>query len=695
MSQLRPYQTTLIKSVCTEWDTHTNVCMQSATGSGKTEVAMTLIESSETQVWFVVHRKELVKQVSDVLTARGIEHGYIASGRKYKPWHKVYVCMVQTLATLKYWPETSPELIIIDEAHHASSKSYDPIFKILSGKKFLGLTATPKRLDGKPLNNRFTALVKGPTILELIEADYLAVPEVFVPARTAQLVHDHRGEWSTVGGDYNKKDIANFFNNHEKVIYGDVIEQWRKLADGKLTLFFCSSVAQAYELAELFTQNGIPSAAIDGNLTDAERDVIINKFKCREILGLMSVDLIGEGFDVPDCEAVGLLRITKSLTVYLQQIGRGLRITDTKHSCIIIDYIDNMGHFGPPWIQRHWSLEGYGTRKIRDTLTGANLKLCLKCGNYVDSSSLICKHCGNIFKSKQKAFKVIYEDLQKVTIESAQKLIEEQCQKILDRERRRMEVRDEAYYLEKFREWKVTGESAEAFVHRKIAEDAANKEIWKNGTRDQLIDMYSKNKKIPSPVAKADEVLAKREEYKKKNSNPLFDSGTEAEILKFIENDPKYAHIEHKAGYARKIFAGRLAPVFAQGSETQKQEAQALVNGTPLKEIVSGVDGNASSTAPVASVPPAAKKDRFDSMLEFATGGKMKDDDGNPGKVLSAEEAEKFARNVVLKDHKAELASTDPEVLLKVAKAARIVSVDQWVAAKVAENTKPVVANAS
>lgn len=676
---LRPYQTDLIKNVCTEWGTHTNVALQSATGSGKTEIAMTLIESSGAQVWFVVHRKELVKQVSKVLTARGIEHGHIAAGYKYQPWHRVYVCMIQTLAAKTTWPDKLPELVICDEAHHCSSKSYDRLFDTLVGKKVLGLTATPKRLDGKPLKNRFTALVEGPTIIELIEQGYLAIPEVYVPPKTAQLVQEHRGQWATVAGDYNKRDISNFFSNHEKVIFGDVIGQWRLIANGLLTLFFCSSVAQAYELAELFTQNGIPSAAIEGNLTDTQRDIKINKFKNREILCLMSCDLIGEGFDVPDCEAVGLLRITKSVAIYLQQIGRVLRITDTKHTCKIIDYVDNMAHFGPPWIKRHWSLEGYGTRKIHDTLTGANLKLCLKCGNYVDSSSLICKHCGNPFKSNIKAFKVIYEDLQKVTIESAQKLIEQQCQKILDRERRKMEVRDKAYYLQKFIEWKVEGETPDAFAERKLKDDAANKEIWKNGTRDQLIDMYSKNKKIDSPTAKADEVLAKREEFKKNQSNPVFDSGTEAEILAFIEADPKYAHIEHKAGYARKIFSGRLSAVFAQG--TPEQVAQA-------KEHVSGATLNVASTAPAAvSAQDAPKKDRFDSMFEFAKSGKMKAEDGTP-KVLSDEEAEKFARNVVLKDLKVDALSTDAEVLRKVANSARVKNVDAWVEAKLQENIK-------
>lgn len=687
MKESRAYQIEAIRQICAEWETHTNVCFQLPTGGGKTEVALDIIKSAQVQTWFIVHRKELTDQVSDILKENGIEHGIIAAGHKYQPWYKVYVCMKDTLNHLKTWPERLPELAIMDEAHHCAAKSYDIIFDTLNKCKILGLTATPRRLDNKGLNNRFTAMVSGPSILELIEAGFLAVPEISVPQKTAELFDRHRKKFGTVGGDYNKKDVLNFFDNNEKVIYGDVLDQWNKIAPGMQTLFFCPSVAKAYELADLFSQNGIPSLAIDGDLNNAERKIRIAMFKNRDITCLMSCDLIGEGFNVPDCEAIGLLRPTKSLTVYLQQVGRGLRITEKKRTVQIIDYVDNFNHFGPPWIKRHWSLDGYGTRKIRDTLTGANLKLCLKCGNYIDSSSLICKHCGNVFKSKVKAFKVIYEDLQKVTIESAQKLIERAVQKIINKERYKMlKTLDDFIAHAKFHNYSDGDpERQKEWAQKAFLEKQENDKIWKTGDRDALIRMYSKRKDIEDPIAAADDTLKKRKEWQAKNQNPVFANGTYEEILKAVQTDPKYAHIEKKEAFAKKIFNNRLAPVFAQGTEAQKAEAKELVSGAGT--ISPSQPALAPAQAAAAVSVPEAEKDQYTKMFEFAKSGKM-----NQG-VLSDADAEQFARNKVLKDNKSVVdSSTDDATLRAVAIAAHVKSIDAWVAGKIEENKKKVTA---
>lgn len=412
---LRPYQLQAINDICSAWQTNNRIIYQGATGSGKTEIAIAIIQAAKVRTAFVVHRKELVKQVSDVLQLHGISHGFIASGYRYDPGWDVYVCMVQTLARR---PEQHFDLTIIDEAHHATSKSYERLTdmhetSMRNHAKILGLTATPRRLDGQPLNDRFDVLVQGPSIQSLIEQGYLSVPEVYVPPKTAQLVDKHRGEWKITAGDYTPKAINQFFDDNSKVIYGDVIEHYRTLAVDKPTIVFCPSVKSVYETVQLFRDNGIFAAGIDGSMAIEDRDDILVAFRFGKIKCLMSCDLISEGFDMPDAYAAIMLRPTKSLTVYLQSAGRVLRARDGKHKCVIIDHVNNTSYFGPPWIQRYWSLDGYTKRTKTDSLTGLNLKLCLKCGNYVANSCIVCPICGNPFKQKSKIFKTIYEDLPK------------------------------------------------------------------------------------------------------------------------------------------------------------------------------------------------------------------------------------------------------------------------------------------
>lgn len=612
---LRPYQLTAIQDICQHWRTVNRVLYQAPTGSGKTAVAQVIAEQGM-KTLFVVHRKELLEQNEQIFNSN----------------INVTVAMVQTLArrntSLDY------DLIIIDEAHHATSKTYEKLFQ--TNAKILGLTATPKRLDGKPLGDKFEVLIKGPTIQELIADGYLARPEIYVPQKTAQLVAEHEGDWKVTAGDYNHKSVQQFFADNQKYIFGDVIEHYRQLNPNNLpTIVFCSSVKSAHEMAQLFWDNQITAIPIDGSMNPDIRANQITRFRNREVSCLTSCDLVSEGFDMPDAYAAIMLRPTKSLTVYLQQAGRVLRMKEDKHKCIIIDHVNNTGHFGPPWIQRYWSLEGYGQRTKRDTLTGVNLKLCLKCGNYIASSALICKYCGNPQKSKSKLFKTIYEELQCITIESAQALIEQQCQKILNKEQWKMlKTKEDFVNFATEKGWA----NPEAWADKKLAEKKANDDIFFNGTRDQLIVMFSKRKDITDPAKKADETLAKRAELQSKRGDSklvqVFENGTLEEIIEYVKREKP--SVTNPEAYAQGVMRKRLAPVFAEGSEEQKQAATTLTGNGP--------DPN---------------DDKFTQMIKFAKSGKMQNDDGTP-KVLSDEEAEKFARNVVRKQVKADLESGDP-----------------------------------
>jgi DNA repair protein RadD len=672
---LREYQASLLDQVLTSWKTCNNVLLQAPTGSGKSEIACELIQSlpKDKIVRVIVHRKELVEQFSEFLYFHNIQHSFIASGYKQEE-SNVYVTMAQTLVRR---PTMHVDLDIIDECHHASSKTYEHIFS--NNHKILGLTATPRRLDGKPLK-MFDSLILGPTIQDLIQSGYLAIPEVYVPPESAAIVNEIRDQVPTLMGDYQKNILESKLLSNDR-IYGDVLDHYYKLNPNK-SLIFCTSVRHVYETEQLFNDNNIPAKGIDGTLSREERKQILQEFKDGSIKVLISCDLIGEGLNVPDADCAILLRPTKSLTLYLQQIGRAMRVTDTKRTCKIVDHVNNVAYFGPPWIKRYWTLDGYNKKTRTDSISGVNLKLCLKCGNYINSNVLVCPHCGNIFKSKSKIWKTIETELQKITIESAQKLIEQTVQKIINRERYKMEVRDEAYYAQKFVEWKVTGESVADFTTRKLKEDAEKKEIWKNGTRDQLIDMYAKNKKIASPSAKADEVLAKRAEFlSRRTENPVYANGTLEDIIADLKkNKPQ---INNPEAYAQGILRKRLAPAFAQGTENQKKEATVLVNG-----VDTGVKAPATVTLPNSNT-----QDQYDELFAYAKSGKAKKSKNVNGKwvkdsepsVFTDEEAHSYAQAIVKYKNKAVLESGSKEEIAVVARLMRVRSVDAWVDAVLAK----------
>jgi hypothetical protein len=171
----------------------------------------------------------------------------------------------------------------------------------------------------------------------------------------------------------------------------------------------------------------------------------------------------------------------------------------------------------------------------------------------------------------------------------------------------------------------------EAWADKKLAEKKANDDIYFNGSREDLIVMFSKRKDVPNPIKKADETLAKREELKKNGKsgavNAVYESGTIEEVIAYVvANKPEITSPE---AYAAGVIRKRVAAVLENGTDEQKAAAQAMV------------------------------PDKFESMVSFAKSGRMQNDDGTP-KVLSDEEAEKFARNVVRKSVKAELESGDP-----------------------------------
>lgn len=385
----RPYQEIFISNTRNELIQNRSVLGVLPTGGGKT-VCFTYITQcamvKNSTVWIVAHRKELINQASKTLNSFGVKHGIISP--KFTPnYHEnVQVASVQTLANRMH-KYTSPDIIIIDEAHHSTAGQWRKIIDKYPNAKIIGVTATPERSDGIGLGDIYDSIVIGPQIYELIELGYLVQPIVYRPPMVADLndVKRHKS-------DYVRDDLARAMN--KPTITGDAIEHYKKHAYGLPTIIFTANVQHAKDVAKQFRDYGFAFYAIDGSMDDKERDRLINGLGGPDVMGLVSCDLISEGTDIPAVGCLILLRPTQSLGLFLQQIGRGLRTIEGKSNCIILDHVGNTLRHGMPTQHRDWSLEG---RKKRGSKlpqeTDINITTCTEC-YYTATKFSICPSCG-------------------------------------------------------------------------------------------------------------------------------------------------------------------------------------------------------------------------------------------------------------------------------------------------------------
>jgi superfamily II DNA or RNA helicase len=352
------------------------------TGGGKTVIftwmGKAIIERQKS-VWFLAHRQELCEQISGKLLEFGVPHGLIMAGMPMTR-ASAQVGMIGTVKNrLGHLPP--PDLLVVDECHHTPAASYAGILAAMPPTtKIVGFTATPERLDGTGLSKFYDDLVCGPSTAELIELGYLAEPIVYAP----KLVDT--SELHSLGGDFKKDEAAELLD--KPAITGDAIEHYKRLAGGTSAVAFCVTVDHAIHVANKFSAAGIPAAHVDGSMGREVRKSILDRFRSGEILVLTSADLISEGFDLPRITTAILLRPTKSLGLYLQQVGRSLRVDAAKSNAIILDHVQNCYMHGLPTADREWSLEGR-TKKRKGASIG--IKTCSVC--FIVYQGKVCPQC--------------------------------------------------------------------------------------------------------------------------------------------------------------------------------------------------------------------------------------------------------------------------------------------------------------
>ena len=366
------------------------------TGGGKTFIfteIISMMAAAGHRCIVMCHRSELVRQISMSLATQELHHDFICSDKTraicgnvqqaefgrtyYRPGAPIVVASVQTInarikenlkatpqrkamreATLRLLDNTT--FAVFDESHHLTRENTfgRPLQYMRDTTKFLLVTATPERADGKGMgavsmqgSGIADVVIKGPEMRWLIDQGNLCDYKIYEPP-TEQA--DFTKVRVTASGDYNQQDQAREMDKAK--ITGDVVRHYQELINGKLTIVFCCDISHAQSVADAYQRAGISAAVLHGGDDESTRFKTLQAFERREILVLVTVDLVSEGFDLPAIEAAQFLRRTMSLSWFMQAFGRVLRPSPGKDYAIILDHVGNWREHGLPDKPRVWSM---------------------------------------------------------------------------------------------------------------------------------------------------------------------------------------------------------------------------------------------------------------------------------------------------------------------------------------------------
>lgn len=412
---LWPFQVDVIASIkAAMLNTAARVLLVIPTGGGKTVTAAQIIANMVSlglRVLILVHRRELLMQMSRKLHALGVDHGLIAAGYPTRPESLVQIAMITTLHARAIRTATieipSADLVVVDEAHHAPAGTWSRILGAYPEAHVIGLTATPCRADGRGLGGFFKVMVKGPSTAELIAGGYLVPVKVFAPDKP---------DLSKIGvsrGDYKQEELAAVMDQPRLV--GDVVTQYLRYGDERKAIVYATSVKHARHICNDLGEANITAAVVDGETPVEERDAILAKFAAGAIQVIVNVGVFTEGFDCPDVGCIILARPTKSLALHLQMVGRGLRSAPGKKDCVIIDHAGCTEMHGFVDEPIEWALEP--DKRLRQPLKEARasqrkmaLVECPECGG-ARWQGWHCTGCGWRPRKRPEAVEIVDSDL--------------------------------------------------------------------------------------------------------------------------------------------------------------------------------------------------------------------------------------------------------------------------------------------
>lgn len=359
------------------------------TGMGKTVIMAEILRSLSSRgrsAIVLVHRRELIAQTAHKLNLAGVQHGVIAAGTRSAD-APIQVASVQTLARRLHAITAQPDLIVIDEAHHAIAGTWGKTLSHWPDALRLGVTATPVRQDGRGLGAVFDKLVLGPSTAELISDGFLCPARLYAPSPVADL-----SGMRTRAGDYTPEQAAERMDR--PTVTGDAISHYRRLAGAQRAITFCCNVNHAEHVCAAFNHGGINAATLLGSTDPVRRDDAVARFASGELQVLVTVDVVSEGFDIPAAGCAILLRPTQSLGLYLQQVGRVLRPAPGKVAAIVLDHVGNVHRHGFPDDPRDWSLDDRLRRARAGGPAAPTVRTCERCFAAFKPAP-ICPCCGH------------------------------------------------------------------------------------------------------------------------------------------------------------------------------------------------------------------------------------------------------------------------------------------------------------
>ena len=430
MLHLHNYQTDIKRRLAEAWRDNRSVMVQMPTGTGKTHVLAAIVneelekkEGGAKGIWIVAHRRELVAQIEETLGRYGIGLGnghirVVSIQWLSRHWEDVeeVPSLVKddvedkpSLVKVEDKPSLvkeelndmlsqmigdmkgTPSLVIIDEAHHAVAETYRAMWTKWPDARFLGLTATPCRMNRRGFTDLFDTLITSWTVAEFIRKGFLsAFDYVSIRQGSAEQRLIDSLEKRGADGDYQVTEMNRVLNGRPSIerLYRSVEE----FAGDRKGIVYAISIDHARHIATYYNNMGLSAAAIDSRTPAAERRRLVEDFKAGRIRVLVNVDIFSEGFDCPDVGFVQMARPTLSLAKYLQQVGRGLRKTKDKETCVLIDNVGLHRQFGLPVAAWDWEamFRGVVAGKARPFSKNAETWSCVASERRTVCPALVC-----------------------------------------------------------------------------------------------------------------------------------------------------------------------------------------------------------------------------------------------------------------------------------------------------------------
>ncbi len=354
--ELRGYQLEALESLKQmRTNKETIALLYQATGTGKTVTAVMDAKAVGGRVLFVAHTMELVNQSKATFESlwKEVSVGKFAENNKDIEAHVVCGSIQSIALNLDMFADTDFDYLIIDEAHHATAETYQKVLSYFKPKFILGLTATPERADEVNILDVFKNTAHKLDIQTAVEIGAL------VPVRCIRIhtnIDMTKVRFNNVQYNIRDLDVKICVTERNRLI----VDTWLEYVKNKRTVVFCASVKHAEQIAAMFKANNVPAFAVSGSMKTAERNEALAKFAKGEIKVLCACDLLNEGWDCPETEVLFMARPTMSKVLYMQQLGRGMRLSEGKEYLMVFDFVDNASQFNAPYsLHRIFHLNEY------------------------------------------------------------------------------------------------------------------------------------------------------------------------------------------------------------------------------------------------------------------------------------------------------------------------------------------------